>query len=155
MRQDNVVSYTVWLCMLAVLVFFIFFISPLTLVKPLPVTEQTQLPYRPYTPDFDDTETSLFPLKLYKLSCWRTPHQKNPISFSYSCVLLFSLSYCFCFSFLSFPTLLLRLPIQWATSPYTAHSQVNIYTHIQSTEYRIQFERARGKDWILRVHVPD
>lgn len=46
--------------MLAVPVFFIFFISPLTLVKPLPVTERTQLPYRPYTPDFDDTPPNFF-----------------------------------------------------------------------------------------------
>lgn len=53
--EDGVVSYTRTSCMLAAPVFFIFFISPLTLVKPLPVTERKQLPYRPYTLDFDDT----------------------------------------------------------------------------------------------------
>lgn len=73
-------------------VFFIFFISPLTLVKPLPVTERTQLLYKahrcvprphPYTRStrfFDDTGTSfrfVQPLLLLLLSSLVTT---NPIS---------------------------------------------------------------------------
>lgn len=48
--------------MLAALVFFIFFISPLTLVKPLPVTERAQLAYKLYIGalHFDGTKRLYF-----------------------------------------------------------------------------------------------